>query len=257
MSIPVTLVPGTLPYSCWPDNPQTLNVDIVTRIVAVLSTTFAGIYISASAPPADQRDKIWFNSTNQRLYQWINGAWQRTYDIPASDPFYRMPFPGTTAQLTDYGLGAGMGSGGVGPSSGPLWEVDHDYDDRLLVGVGPTICATVNTTYGSKSHTLTEAEGATGNHTHAFGLSNQDITGKNDDAFFSKSTKRTVPSYTGFLVTGGGSSMEVPFTDADLFTLPCGNDAKGVTPTAFDIVPPVRSVYWIKRTSRVYVPAPY
>jgi hypothetical protein len=261
MSTPVTLSPGTLPEGyCYPESPQTLNVDIVTRILAFMSATFPGVYVSDTEPPADQRDRVWFNTTVQKWYWYINGNWMRKYDVDA-DSDVEWLWKGAEADLITF---AGGSAGVVNDATGPLWEVDHEIDGRALVGPG-TIPGTaftiaINATSDSNGGTgvyevtLTEAQGAVGQHTHAFGVSHAG----NDDAYFHKlGAANIVPSYLGYYITGSNGNIEVDQTTADLFTSPSGMDGNGVVTVAHNNMQPYIGRFVIKRTARVYVLSPY
>lgn len=264
MSTPVSLRPGSLPTGyCYPPNPQTFNYDIVTRIIASLDENFPGIYVGPTEPPANQRDRIWFNSspTCLKFYFYVNGDWMRVYDVPASSNQESI-WKGAEADLVTY---AGGSAGGVGPATGPLWEVDHEIDGRTIVGPGnipgtsPAVSITIGATVDSNSLTgeyqvtLTEAQGATGSHTHAFGLSHNG----NDDAYFNKGGLNTVPSYLGFYITGSNGNVEQAQTTADLYTSAPGADGAGVTAIGHNNMMPYIGRFVIKRTARIYVLSPY
>lgn len=259
MSIPVTVLPGTLPTGyCYPDDPQEFNVDIVTRIVAFLNTVYTGVYASPTEPPADERDKVWFNTVNQRLYWYINGAWQRKYEPWASSSRLIM----IEADIDTFNAEEGGDATGVavGDSVGPLWELATEYVGRVPIGVGlipgsaPASTLALGDTGGEAQHALTEAEGAVGQHIHPFGLSHAG----NDDAYFKKAgAPNTVPGYTGYYITGSDGNIETPETTADLYTSPSGNDGAGVTAAAHTNLQPYKAVNFARRTARIYVSAPY
>ncbi len=254
---PVTLLPGTLPYECWPELPQTLNVDIVTRIQAFLSSAFPGIYVGPTAPPVDQRNRLWFNTAQDSFhwYQYVNGDWMRVYEIAASSSL-RWMWQGSEANLKTF---AGGDTNAIGTMSGPLWEIDTDYVGRVPIGVGlipgtttPAITTAVGDTTGAAEHTLTEGEGGNGVHTHGVGKYLNGAVGLNYTG------NNTVPSYTGAVTQGISGSTTGPDTTANVFTLPSGLTAAGVpTPTPFQTIPPAKATYVIKRTSRVWVRPPY
>lgn len=264
MSTPITLLPGTLPEGyCYPDNPQQFNVDIISRVAAFLDQNFPGIYVGDTEPPADMRDRIWFNTlpASLKFYWYLSGAWMRLYEVPASSNAEWI-WKGSEADLVTF---AG-GSAGIAapPVSGPLWEVDHLIDGRMLIGPGTipgtafavAVGATADSSGASGAYeiTLTEAQGASGIHIHGVGLTNSG----NDDAFFRKlGLPNTVPAYLGYYITGSNGNVEQSKTTADLYTLPSGADGAGVTPTAHPNMPPYIGRFVIKRTSRTHVLAPY
>lgn len=267
MSTPIQAVPGTLPYSCYPATPQQLNVDIITLAQFFLSQNFPGIYIgpTSSPPPADQRDRAWLNSDNQRIYLWISGAWQREYDVPANGGENRI----IRISANDYNSeqGGDAVTVGVGPSVGPLWIEDTDFAGRVPIGIGtiPTSSpaasiASIGDTQdslgnsGQYAHTLTEAEGALGSHIHGMGLT-ESGGGRHFELFTNASSP--VPSTAAIAFGSGDTPSRGNVTQADMFTLPPGAAGGGVTATAFQLMQPYLGRIFVKRTARVYVPPPY
>src|SRR5512146_583800 len=183
----------------------------------------------------------WLRTIDMRWYQY-DGDWITPVNYDASE---RRLYVGTLAALNTYD---GGDTGTASDRSGPMWEEDTDFKDRLAMGVGTTL-ANPGDTGGEAEHTLTEAEGGVGTHTHAFGLSNP----ASDDAYFSRPGTSTVQGYTGYYITGSGPNIVAGQTTADLFTLPSGSDGKGAAaPTPFPLIPPVVGVYFVKWTGRTY-----
>jgi hypothetical protein len=258
MPIPIVLLPGTLPSNyCYPENPQEYNVDLFTRASGTLEVGFTGLIIRPDEPTADQRGYAWLHSISNKIYLYQDGYWSRAHEI----------VPGTKREWVYYGLESevetldGGTPGALGALSGPIWEVDHDIDGKFLIGPGsiPTSspAATVdvgasidsNGMSGAYSITLTEAQGASGTHTHAFGIS--ELGG--DSVFLSKiATPVTVPSYHGYFVAGD-DPLELPETTADLFTLPSGSGGTGTTTVAHSNMPPFIGRFLLRRTIRTHV----
>lgn len=237
MSTPITLLPGTLPPGyCYPPDPQTFNVDIVTRIQALLNENFPGIYVGIAEPPADQRDRVWFYPPTTKWYYYISGQWQRQFDIPngGTTPTagFRALWTGLEADLATY---QGGSAGAVGPSTGPLWEVDHTFDARSLFGPGTlpsTAAISVNTNGGNETHILTQAELPNINFQAALKAGQADGLDADNSQVLCNPLSTSVNPYT-LNVPSGGSN------------------------TAFSLLPPYRGIFVIKRTSRVYVQPPY
>lgn len=259
---PVALIPGTLPYAdgCYPADPQALNVAIVTRIQAFLSETFPGIYKGATAPPVDQRNRLWYNTTVGRWYEFTNGNWMRQYQFAASSDL-EMIWAGTEAELATFD---GGDSNAVGDFSGPLWRIDHEFDGRTLIGAGtipdtdPAVTiaqgAIVDSTglQGTYKHVLTGPEGAVADHIHPFGLTNP----AGDDAYFNRSGVNTVEGYSGYYITGSNGNIVTAQTTADLFTSKAALGA-GLTSVGHNNMQPYRARYVIRRTARIWVLSPY
>ncbi len=259
---PVNLLPGTLSSDCYPESAQALNVEIITKAQAFLNEDFPGIYVGPTAPPVDQRNRLWFNTAPNSFhwYQYVNGDWMRVYEIAASSDV-EWVWKGSEANLKTF---AGGDTNALGTMSGPLWEIDHEIDGRVIVGAGDVpgsdpaasiaqgAIADSNGSEGAYQVALTEAQGAVGQHIHPFGLTNVG----NDDAYFKKGGVNTVPGYTGYYVTGSNGNIEQAKVTADLFTSPPGLTGAGVTATAHKNMPQFRARWVIKRTSRIWVLPP-
>lgn len=237
MSTPITIIPGTLPPGyCYPSDPQTYNVDIVSRIQAFLDENFPGIYVGVVEPPADQRNRVWFHSSSTKWYYYISGQWQREFEVPnggvSSQAGYRALWTGTEADLVTY---QGGSAGAVGPSTGPLWEVDHTFDARSLFAPGTlpsTAVITANTNGGNETHILTQAELPNINFQAALKAGQADGLDADNSQVLCNPNQTSVNPYTLNVPSGGSGS-------------------------AFSLLPPYRGVFVIKRTIRVFVPPPY
>lgn len=163
MSTPITLLPGTLPWDCWPADVQTAYETMVNLIVGSLDQEFPGIVVGADEPAAEYQDRVWFRTTDLQWYSYVNGNWVRPYGTPASGSERRL-WVGLETDLQTYDGGS---PGVVGPATGPFWEVDHNFDARFLLGPGilpSTTAIAVNATGGEETHVLTKAELAIHNH---------------------------------------------------------------------------------------------
>lgn len=227
------ILPGSLPEGyCYPDSPQVLNVDIVTRIQAFLDQNFPGIWVSNVEPPVNYRDRVWFNTDSTQSYYFISGAWQRKFQWPANDKraiFY-------TGDPADVDSLDGGSAGAVGPSTGPLWEIYTDLAGKVPVGAGTlqpsgTVVAWSDTG-GTDQHTLTQAElpnvnfqlPVTAGQANGFDADNSQVLGN--------------PANTGL----NSLTLQVP---------------SGGSGTPFSTMPPYLVGVWIRRTGRIYVPPPY
>lgn len=251
MSIPVSLTPGTLPYTCWPETPQELNVDIVTRIIAVLNVEFVGLYVSATTPPVDQRDKVWFNTNDYQLYYWtpVIGSWARKnpWLTPSG---IRLPWALPEADVVSFDHGQ---AGVVGPASGPMWEVDHNWDGRTFRGAGtvpgsdPAVTVTNDVNGGAAQVALTAAQ--VGPHQHivpacAIQANTTDPAPTGSPATVQYGIGKTQGTGRVIDSTSGDWERAFPLTsenqeEADQEDVP--------------ILSPYRGGYFIKRTARIYI----
>lgn len=252
MSTPITLLPGTLPYDCYPPLPQTLNVDIITLASAFLNENFPGIYVGATEPAPEFRDRVWFHTVSTRWYYWINGAWQRVYEVPDGTAERRL-WAGSEASLDTF---AGGSPGVVGPSTGPLWAADHDFDGLIPCGPGnvatdPVTAVTQGANFGASNQKITITPLNLPPHNHMVGLSASPpnfITTNTNLYSFSVSDGHNLgclagnsSGKAGFTENFGGNTSSPPTAD----------------PVNVDKLPSVRGVFVIKRTGRVYVFPPY
>lgn len=231
---PVTILPGTLGYTCYP-TPQELNNDIITNAQAFIAASYPGIWVDVVEPPPDRRNNPWFHTTATRWYYYINGVWQRVYDISPSSKFL-MPFWGSASDVDTEGGGS---PGAVGVSTGPLWVIDSTMEGRALIGAGtvpgtttPVVTTSSGDTGGEGQHVQTAAE--VGQHTHP----------------------PLSASSTGFIVDvpsgGGGTNVAGALEKVDATT---GTNADGGQPMS--LLQPYKAGYWLRRTSRLYVQPPY
>lgn len=225
-----------------------LGLDISNAQKAVLANGRSFYNIGDTKPAPEFQIYPWFNTSQGRWYVF-NGVWRSPNNLNANE---RRLFTGTLTDLLTYDGGS---AGTVTPTSGPTWVEDENFRGRSPMGPGaipttdPVKTLSVVEDYGEGEHTLTQAEGGVGTHTHAFGQTNA----TSDDAYFSNPGLNTVATYQGFYITGSNGRILTDQTTADLFTLPSGSDGAGLpTPDGFNIVHPVRGCYVIKPSGRTF-----
>lgn len=223
------LSPGTLNNpDCYPSTPQALYAEMFEKGRA-LTSTLTGIILSATAPAATDRDKAWFKVSaghpiGQFAWDSVLNAWLWPNPYAPSGPG-RMMWAGSIADLATFDGGDASADSVI---SGPMWEVDTDFAGLFPLAPGTIngVAVPVNQTGGSVEQTLTLENMPPHSHTVPKPVVSS-AAGANVGVLFD--------SYSGTVDTSvvGGS---------------------GTPPAAqpFVIVPPYRSVYIIKRTSRVY-----
>jgi len=268
------LVAGTLasPYECY----QPLYEQMMGRGHAVASAV-TGILIQDAVPdPADQ-DKGWIPTSGGvpryagYTFVWhaVLGHWVARHEIAADDiKRYPTPYPDTLVNFNTYlQTYDGGDAGAVGPASGPMWEVDPQFEGSVPIGVGLIPGSSPATSIveggdtsdslggtGEYEHVLTGAEGAVADHAHPVGLFNPS-GGTGDDAFFNwAAAPITVPNYTGKYIQGGGGPITSPETTADIYTLKAA-DGAGVVSDPHNNMQPYLGVYFLKRTARIWIVA--
>lgn len=240
MSQIVKLIPGTLPGGtgyCFTDFQQ-LNVDIVSQMSGQLQGGAAFYNLGEDEPDPDLRSFPWFKPSTGQWWSYNFGAWVRPNPEEASSDARRI-FIGDLTALQTYDGGDTMA---LGDASGPMWEQDTDFDDRIPIGV-KTIIAAVLGTAGSGSDLVLQASNLP-NHNHYLGLDGVGVT---------------VDSKVGHLRVGAGTDVDYLFTAGDTTTQAAvtrnhgnnfGASDDTVQPTGISILNPVIGVYFIKRTPR-------
>jgi len=238
-----------LAQDCWPGTPQPFVNEIFEKTRGMLED-LTGSIASASTPDPDDRDKLWIKLDGSGnpigLFYWGNGegAWIWPYEGDSRKliPGYRMLWVGDPADIPTLGGGS---TGAVTLSSGPFWEIDTGFSGRSPMGVGsipdanPAVAISSEEDYGEAAHTQGEDE--VGPHTHVI----------------SSQASITHDGVVDVVNSGGGS-------DDGLFIGQTGDLTNALTvgennyttsdgQTAMPIIHPVRGIYFLKRTIRIWL----
>lgn len=205
-----------------------------------------GVIISDTAPAAEDRDKAWIK-TNATAPLWppififYNGMWVMPNPEPASGDSRRI-WVGSLASLITYD---GGDAGALSAAGGAMWEEDTDFRDRIPMGVGASLAAAVSTNYGDADASLTLLDANYKNHTHFIANATPNAAGT------PQLSASTYLSWTGgglgnenYVLLGGTVAATVGISST------VGGAAGNNDP--FSILNPVRGIYVIRRTSRVY-----
>lgn len=234
MSIPVTNLPGTLPFTCYPADVQDLNLAIVNGMQSSVNVSFGGVVISSTAPGPAYYSQLWFRNTDFQLFSWITAvaAWARPHPMLPSTSA-RILWTGTEIALWSLDGGDGSDPAVVVPGDavGAMWERDTAFDAKLPIGIGTLPIAgavAVLGTGGAETHTLTVAELPSHTHPNPSG----------SDGFYTHAD----PLLSGTYNVGAGADTKVQ-TDT-------GATGGG---TAFSVMPPYIGVIVAKRTQRKFI----
>lgn len=99
---------------------------------------YVSVVISETTPAALDRDKLWakIDSNNQLQYTFTwslaFNLWVALHEVPAVGSERRL-WVGTTVDLQTYDGGS---VAAVTDVTGPFWEVDTDFADKSVIGVG-------------------------------------------------------------------------------------------------------------------------
>ena len=257
----ITLTPPSLPVGYCPLNYQNLANDIISGTQATFNSAIGNSFFNfGSTTPA----------LNNQVYPWldekgnwwvrVNGYWARQHPV-APNSSERRIFAGTAADILSYDGGDGTATAAL--MTGPMWEIDTNFDARFPVGVGAFAASgtvnvngtsTTTSVVGEDKHTLIVAETPFNEHTH--GVAQLAIP-NNDDYYLVGKTWSGLGSYPSKIIqgaagTGGGgagpsiTTGEVGTTNADK----TGNDSQNAI--GHNNLPPFYGVYFIKRTIREY-----
>lgn len=228
-NLPIT--PPTLPTGFCFESWQQIANELVGGATVQFLTDGAPTQTikSSTAPAAADRDKLWFNLNDSRIYFYgtSNGlsisAWVSEHLTPPSGAERRI-WVGSTGDLQTYD---GGDTGIEDEASGPMWEVDTAFAALFPVGVGTFASGAtvaVTGTGGEEKHTLTTAEMPA--HTHTFDME-EETSGSGYQMPLTEDTPNNTPYATGTTSsTGGGQSH--------------------------NNLPPFYGVFFIKRSSRIY-----
>lgn len=226
--IQLPILPGTLPPGACYGDEQTRLVAFAQNMRAILSGTAFYNY-GANKPAAAFQGYPWLRTTDMQWY-YFAGNWKRPRALADQDPNTRRLYVGNTTDLLTYDGGS---AGVVSDNTGPMWEVDTDFDGRSPMGVGgipqsnPVKALALDEAYGDGSIIQTVAQMPTHKHTP---------DPAEADGFFGHAVVGAPATYN---VLGGGDTIAMSDTEA----------AGGSQPMS--LVHPVRGCYIIKPTARL------
>ena len=197
--------------------------------------SLTGILISTSTPDATQRGFAWIKLVGTApvgIFAWnstiSNWVWP---NLAAAGGYDRRLYAGDLTSLQTYDGGE---VGIVGDCSGPMWEEDTSWQGRSPMGVGAipnTLDSlTLGSNYGEGKHLQTVDE--VGPHTHACVMDGIKNSGDDSGKFCA------------------GQNFGGPHPDVNTQTNNRSSSTQAQNP--FNVVHPVRGIYIIKRTARIY-----
>ncbi len=146
------------PPGYCPASQQQFADDVADALQVFFPAEFTPIIKSPNQPTVEQRGYTWNKvdaSTGMSVgyFEWsvVIGAWAKNHWNGGVVPFdERRLFVGSALDAETYDGGS---PGTVSSSTGPFWEIDHDLDNRIVIGA-----ATVPV--GTSANTQVGADGA-------------------------------------------------------------------------------------------------
>lgn len=245
----ILLSPPVFPDGYCPQSEQQRANDIASGIGAQLPGNYIVWNYGDTVPAVEDQDKPWMRTfpdgSPDRVYVFFDGAWVAPHPVPASGDERRI-WVGTTDDLETYDGGE---AGTVSDAEGPFWEVDHDFDGRIPIGAGTPeawgAAITVGTNAGAGKVTMTLDHMVP--HQHLIARSTQVNTSPALDG-------ANVMAYRGgglgnenYVLLGVEPAADNP-ANVGLTSSTGNGSASNQLPT----LPPVRAVYMIKRTARLF-----
>jgi len=228
----ITLTPPSLPIGYCPTNYQQLANDVISGTQANFNSAIGNSFFNfgPTTPTLNNQVYPWLDEDgNWWIYK--DGYWLRKNPVAIGSSERRV-YVGTTTDLQTYD---GGNTNTLSNWSGPMWEVDTEFEARFPVGAGTFAASgavavqgkvTSTAIAGEDKHTLVTSE--IPKHSHTMTWDSQD--------------------------TAGGNQLKTLYYGPDANVVNDINkdtgDAGGDAP--HNNLPPFYGVYFIKRTSRVY-----
>jgi len=147
----VSVQAGDVSNACYRSEQERYLDYLLKTVWKVRLGDTTGILIQEAQPAVEDNDKIWYKRASDGGLEWpalpfawnINySQWLATHPIPPGDNGLRI-WIGAAVDIDDYDGGE---TAGISPSTGPMWEIVTDFNDRIPAGVGTNVAA-VNTDY--------------------------------------------------------------------------------------------------------------
>lgn len=235
------LLPGSLPAGyCYPSNPQTLNVDMFNIASAVFPDTFGVVNFGDTKPSPENSKFPWIRTVAgapvwPTVWVFYNGVWvARHPDDPGS---IVRRWVTDISGLPTYDGGDANPADGF--ASGAMWLEDTDFQGRspmhpgAIAGAVPAKTLAASESYGEGSHQLVLTELPSYKFKISGFLNNVPVTSAGETRF----TFGGPPGATG--ISPGVGTVDSTGSDAPHNT-----------------VHPVRGLYCIKRSTRIFYKVP-
>lgn len=231
--------------------------DIANNLSGYVPGEYQFPIISETEPAVEDRDKLWIrlngDGTVDKEYRYVGGVWVSPNRIAASSDV-RWIWTGLEADVWSFDGGDGTDPSTTTPTdnTGAMWEVDHDFDFRFLLGAGtsPSVTKPSGATTGGTTVGVDDTGGEEDTeividstqlppHKHAVGIDGDGVAADSEDGRFR---------------VGAGTELDWQESTASAqvgYTRETGGDADEAQPIAKTNLPPYRVIFVIKRTARI------
>ena len=238
-----TGAPGGDAY-CFTTFPR-LFLDMAASLSGFLPGTYSTFIAQQGEPDVSDQDKIWIQLDaagfpTGRYFKYLGGWFTRHPRRQDGEAWQdeRIWWVGTEADIKIFD---GGNTDAVSTTTGPMWEIDHDFDFRFPLGAGtspkPTTVA-VGDTGGNEEETLSLSKIPP--HTHSL----NDSSATNKFGRYDENDGNENP-----WGSGNQGSFEGEFSFSTQST--GGNSTGGTDPVSN--MPPYRVGFWLKPTIRIYL----
>lgn len=234
MSVDVALsksgnLSSTYCFTSW----DQLLSDFIANSSASLAGNATVWNFGSDTPDASSRDRPWLrlnsDGSPDRVYVYWNGLWVSKHPVPPGSGEDVRIWTGTTGALDTYDGGA---AGAVTEVSGPMWQVATAFAARFPVGVG---------TFAGGTEIAVGDEGGEDNHV----LTVPELPAHQHNTDPPSSQLVVFPPTSGF--TGAKADSEGnAFGHINVSEFSTGENEP------HNNLPPYKTVYFIKRTARIY-----
>ena len=224
--ISIASLPSTLCYS----NPQSDWPLMVSYLSASVTGTLNMFNVGNSVPSADNRDKPWIRTnsdgTPDAVYNYSGGFWLTKHPLPTG---LVCMYEGTEASIDTFDGGEAAAITNI---AGPFWEkvTEMAAKSPIMPGTLPsTTVLAIGNDYGEEKHTMLSTEMP--RHTH------------------------TIQAWTSGATGGDGGQIlnePDPGTEVEKTTGAAGGRDGETNPDPFNVIHPVRAIWFLRRSARIY-----
>lgn len=229
---------------CWQSDPNVTFQNFVSLTHAEVPENITGVAHGPTAPMGDTV-KLFYSTVFDRLYSFHSlGIWVSRYWCE-NDPRIKMITEKDVAAVAAWDNPNGAVVVGAEAHTGPFWEIDHNYDARIILGPGtlPVQALVVPVGGFGGVDAAIQTEGEVGKHRHKITIGPE----ANTDSYLPAEAHEA----GGLRVKGGTEALTFEITGNTVVGQTRQNGGAAVV-TPMSRMPPYRAAYVVKRTARIW-----